>query len=95
MCIRDRYFVGYPTESEDEFMDTLDTMEKLKPYDEILKPLYIGVLMRVKPNTRSPISTGAFFAYGPCSIEILMLLKIYVAGLVLFSARDIKRYLIY
>ena len=50
---RSMYFVGYPTESEEEFMDTLDTMEKLKPYDDILKPLYIGVLMRVKPNTRS------------------------------------------
>ena len=50
---RSMYFVGYPTESEDEFKDTLDTIEKLKPYDEILKPLYIGVLMRVKPNTRA------------------------------------------
>jgi len=50
---RSMYFVGYPTESETEFEDTLDTIEKLKPYDEILKPLYIGVLMRVKPNTRA------------------------------------------
>lgn len=50
---RSMYFVGYPTESEKEFQDTLDTIEKLKPYDEILKPLYIGVLMRVKPNTRA------------------------------------------
>jgi radical SAM superfamily enzyme YgiQ (UPF0313 family) len=50
---RSMYFVGYPTESEEEFLDTLDTIEKLKPYDEILKPLYIGVLMRVKPNTRA------------------------------------------
>jgi len=39
--------------SEEEFLDTLDTIEKLKPYDDILKPLYIGVLMRVKPNTRA------------------------------------------
>ena len=30
-----------------------DTIEKLKPYDDILKPLYIGVLMRVKANTRA------------------------------------------
>ena len=50
---RSMYFVGYPTESEAEFLDTLDTIEKLKPYDDILKPLYIGVLMRVKPNTRA------------------------------------------
>lgn len=50
---RSMYFVGYPTESEEEFLDTLDTMEKLQPYDDILKPLYIGVLMRVKPNTRT------------------------------------------
>ena len=50
---RSMYFVGYPTESEEEFKDTLDTIERLKPYDEILKPLYIGVLMRVKPNTRA------------------------------------------
>lgn len=50
---RSMYFVGYPTESEEEFQDTLDTIKKLKPYDNILKPLYIGVLMRVKPNTRA------------------------------------------
>jgi len=50
---RSMYFVGYPTESEEEFIDTLDTIEKLKPFDDILKPLYIGVLMRVKPNTRA------------------------------------------
>lgn len=50
---RSMFFVGYPTESEEEFLDTLDTIEKLKPFDEILKPLYIGVLMRVKPNTRA------------------------------------------
>jgi radical SAM superfamily enzyme YgiQ (UPF0313 family) len=50
---RSMYFVGYPTESHEEFEDTLDTIEKLQPYDEILKPLYIGVLMRVKPNTRA------------------------------------------
>ena len=35
---RSMYFVGYPTESEEEFKDTLDTIERLKPYDEILKP---------------------------------------------------------
>jgi radical SAM superfamily enzyme YgiQ (UPF0313 family) len=50
---RSMFFVGYPTESEEEFLDTLDTIEKLKPFDDILKPLYIGVLMRVKPNTRT------------------------------------------
>lgn len=50
---RSMFFVGYPTESEEEFLDTLDTIEKLKPFDDILKPLYIGVLMRVKPNTRA------------------------------------------
>jgi hypothetical protein len=47
------FFVGYPTESEEQFLDTLDTIEKIKPFDDILKPLYIGVLMRVKPNTRA------------------------------------------
>lgn len=50
---RSMFFVGYPTESEEQFLDTLDTIEKIKPFDDILKPLYIGVIMRVKPNTRA------------------------------------------
>ena len=36
----------------------MDTVEKLKPYDDILKPFYIGVLMRVKPRTRAKEEYG-------------------------------------